>query len=113
MQWQPLNDANLSPTLVVSLSDLCLGSTHVFDHGDIAADDAAIWQIARRDSYLIATKDTDFLEFSLLRGAPPKVVLPRTGNVPTVRIERLLRLRADRVRQFAADQDEAVLIIDR
>ena len=108
-----LFDANLSPRLAASLSDLYPGSTHVFDHGDIAADDAAIWRVARRDGYSIATKDTDFLELSLLRGAPPKVVLLRMGNVPTARIEHLLRLRADRVRQFAADQDEAVLIIDR
>ena len=108
-----LFDANLSPRLVTSLSDLYPGSSHVFDHGGIAADDAAVWRIAGRDGYSIATKDTDFLELSLLRGAPPKVVLLRLGNVPTARIEQLLRLRADRVRQFAANRDEAVLIVDR
>jgi predicted nuclease of predicted toxin-antitoxin system len=108
-----LFDANLSPRLAASLSDLYPGSTHVFDQGDIAADDATIWRIAGRDGYSIATKDTDFLELSLLRGAPPKVVLLRIGNVTTATIEQLLRLRADRLRQFAADPDEAVLIIDR
>jgi predicted nuclease of predicted toxin-antitoxin system len=55
----------------------------------------------------------DFLELSLLHGAPPKVVLLRVGNVTTARLEHLLRLRADRVRQFALDPDEAVLIVDR
>lgn len=107
-----LFDANLSPTLVGAVSDLFPGSTHVFDHGDIAHDDLAIWETAKRDDYMIATKDTDFLELSLLRGAPPKVILLRTGNVATARIETLLRQRADRVREFAADPDEAVLIID-
>ena len=108
-----LFDANLSPSLVASLADLFPGSVHVFEHGDIAADDAAIWALAGRDSFLIATKDTDFLELSLLRGAPPKVVLLRTGNVPTATIEILLRRYVDRVGAFAASPDEAVLIIDR
>ena len=108
-----LFDANLSPRLVASLSDLYPGSAHVFDHGSIAADDAAIWRIAGRDGYSIATKDTDFLELSLLHGAPPKVVLLRIGNAPTARIEQLLRRRADRIRQFVGAPDEAVLIVDR
>ena len=51
------------------------GSTDVFDHGDMASDDRAIWRLAARVGYLIANKDTDFLDLSLLRGAPPKVVL--------------------------------------
>ena|ERR1043166_16348 len=108
-----LFDANLSPRLVTSLSDVYPGSAHVYGYGGLAADDAAIWQIAKRDGYAIATKDTDFLELSLLHGAPPKVVLLRVGNVTTARLEHLLRLRADRVRQFALDPDEAVLIVDR
>jgi predicted nuclease of predicted toxin-antitoxin system len=68
-------DANLSPRLVVALSDLYPNSTHVFDHGDLASNDAAIWNFAKREDYLIVTKDTDFLDLSLLYGAPPKAVL--------------------------------------
>ena len=108
-----LFDANLSPALVRALADVYPGSSHVFAHGDIAADDAAIWSLAARDGYLIATKDTDFLDLSLLRGGPPKVVLLGVGNVTTAKIEEILRLHADRIRQFAADPVEAVLIIDR
>lgn len=108
-----LLDAKLSPALVVSLADLYPASTHVFDHGDIVTDDTAIWELAARDGYVIATKDTDFLELSLLRGAPPKVVLLRCGNVTTARVEALLRLRCDDVRRFKSDPDVAVLFIDR
>ena len=108
-----LFDANLSPALIAALADLYPGSTHVFEHGDIVSDDAAIWDVAMREGYVIATKDTDFLDLSLLRGAPPKVVLLRTGNVPTSRIVFLLRLHADRVRHFVQDLDETILIIGR
>jgi predicted nuclease of predicted toxin-antitoxin system len=108
-----LFDANLSIRLVSSLDDLYPDSTHVSVQGGITANDAEIWQIAKRDGYTIATKDTDFLELSLLRGAPPKVVLLRVGNVSTARIEQLLRQHADRVRQFIAVPDQAVLIVHR
>ena len=108
-----LFDANLSPALIAAVDDLYPGSIHVFDHGDIVSDDAAIWDFAMREGYVIATKDTDFLDLSFLRGAPPKVVLLRTGNVPTSRIVFLLRLRADRVHHFVEDLDESVLIIER
>ncbi|MDZ4841729.1 MAG: DUF5615 family PIN-like protein [Hyphomicrobium aestuarii] len=107
-----LFDANLSPRLVEHRQDLYSNSTHVFDHGEIAVDDAAIWALARRDGYVIATKDTDFLELSLLHGAPPKVVLLRIGNAPTAKALAVLVRHRDRVRRFADDPYEATLIID-
>ena len=85
----------------------------MFELGDISKDDGKIWDIAQRVGFLITTKDTDFLELSLLQGAPPKVVFLRTGNVPTSTIERLLRRYHERIVQFSKDHIEAVLIIDR
>lgn len=108
-----LFDANLSPTLVRALNDEFPGSSHVFDNGDIATDDRGIWDLAKRAGFLIVTKDTDFLDLSLLHGAPPKVVLLRVGNVATARVEQLLRTHAHRIARFAADSDEAVLFIER
>jgi predicted nuclease of predicted toxin-antitoxin system len=69
--------------------------------------------MAKAQGYLIVTKDTDFLELSLLRGAPPKVVLLRIGNVPTTRIEALLRQHVTRIHQFDTDKGKALLIIGR
>jgi predicted nuclease of predicted toxin-antitoxin system len=36
--------------------------------------------IRRRTCFSILTKDTDFEKYSILRGAPPKVVWLRIGN---------------------------------
>jgi predicted nuclease of predicted toxin-antitoxin system len=107
-----LLDANLSPSLVARLTDIHPGSTHVFDHGDIASDDMAIWLLARSGGYVVVTKDTDFLQLSLLHGAPPKVVFLRLGNVSTVKVEAVLRSLADRMCRFELDPDEAVLIVE-
>jgi predicted nuclease of predicted toxin-antitoxin system len=108
-----LFDANLAPSLVVRLSAVYPKSTHVFMHGDIASDDMAIWELAKHEHYLIATKDTDFLELSLLNGAPPKVVLLRLGNVSTSEVEVVLRTYAAEVARFSNDPQEAVLVVNR
>ena len=107
-----LFDANLSPTLVRRLADIVPGSAHVFDIGNIASDDLKIWDFARGSGYAIASKDTDFLDLSLLRGAPPKVILLRTGNVVTSVIEKLIRTRFAEISRFATDPNEAFLIIN-
>ncbi len=69
--------------------------------------------MAEQDGLAIVTKDTDFLDLSMLRGAPPKVVLLHTGNVPTSHIATLLRAHAAHIATFVADPIEAILFIDR
>nr|VFJ62880.1 MAG: hypothetical protein BECKDK2373B_GA0170837_111711 [Candidatus Kentron sp. DK] len=45
------------------------------------ASDAAIWRFARKNDFVIVTKDADFAEMSLIQGSPPKVIWTRLGNV--------------------------------
>jgi predicted nuclease of predicted toxin-antitoxin system len=53
--------------------------------------DAEIWQFARQNDFTIVTFDADFLDISVLRGIPPKIIWLRTGNLPTLRIaERII-----------------------
>lgn len=106
-----LLDANVSPQLVWMLADIFPGSRHVFDVGDIASDDALIWAYAKQHDVVIVSKDTDFLEMSLLYGPPPKVILLRSGNVPTARIERSLRKHLKDIERFLADANESYLIV--
>jgi len=42
--------------------------------------DKGLWTYAADHGFSILTKDTDFEKYSLLRGAPPKVVWLRIGN---------------------------------
>jgi len=70
-----LLDENLSPRLVGVLSDLYPGSAHVHQCGLGSADDAAIWDYARRNSFTIESKDSDFEQRSVLSGAPPKIIM--------------------------------------
>ena len=70
-----------------------------------AASDWAIWQFARDSGLTIVSKDADFQRFSILYGAPPKVIWLRLGNCSTEGIIRLLRERRDEISRFIIDQE--------
>ena len=79
-----LIDENLSDRLPRSLQDIFPDSFHVRGVGLESTDDDEIWAYARTQGLAIVTKDKDYFQLSLERGHPPKVVLIRTGNTPTI-----------------------------
>ncbi len=86
-----LFDHHLSPRLVKSLADIYPDSNHVYRLGLDRAVDKDIWEYARREGFLIVTKDADFSDLCMLLGFPPKVVWIRRGNCKTSAVEAILR----------------------
>jgi predicted nuclease of predicted toxin-antitoxin system len=87
-----LIDENLSEALTVSLHDLFPDSLHIRTLGSGGASDLTVWELARQHDCILLTRDEDFLRLSILRGAPPKVILIRLGNCPTQDVVHLLIL---------------------
>lgn len=108
-----LLDQNLAPALARRLADLYPGSAHVREFGLQASDDEAIWSHAAAHGFTIVTKDDDFRQRSVLRGAPPRVIWLRLGNCRTSDVEAVLRARHADVREFVGDADAALLILAR
>lgn len=106
-----LFDENLSPRLAGSLADIFPGSAHVHALGLGSTDDAAVWQFARDGGWTMVTKDSDYYDISLVRGAPPKLVWIRRGNCATETVESMLRRRADEVASLAIDESVVVLVL--
>ena len=104
-----LFDHHLSPKLVRRLADLYPGSNHVYPLGLDQAEDKDIWEYARRESFLVVTKDADFSDLSLLLGFPPKIIWVRRGNCSTSAIEAILRRHFDDIE--ALDQDQVVGVL--
>lgn len=104
-----LFDENLSFRLAYALQDIYPGSTHVRDVGLLGTEDKRIWEYAAEHGFILASKDTDFYQRSLLYGVPPKVIWLRVGNAPTPTILALLRERYVLVRRFAEDTDASFL----
>jgi len=45
---------------------------------------------AKQNQFVIVTKDSDYFDMSLLRGAPPRVIWLKTGNVTKSKVTQLL-----------------------
>jgi predicted nuclease of predicted toxin-antitoxin system len=104
-----LFDHNLSPRLTKLLADIYPDSDHVYPLGLDQAADAEIWEYARREDFLIVTKDADFGDLCMLLGFPPKVIWIRRGNCQTSAIEAMLRHHRSDIE--ALDQDIATGVL--
>jgi predicted nuclease of predicted toxin-antitoxin system len=106
-----LFDQHLSRKLVTRLADLFPTATHVVLVGLDRAEDEAIWRFATTHSCTIVTKDSDFNDISVLRGAPPKVIWLHIGNCTTARAEQVLRNNAAVIAAFIVDPGSRILEI--
>lgn len=107
-----LLDQNLSRRLLPELEPLFPGSSQVQLLGLDEASDTVIWTYAREGGFSIVTKDADFLELSLLRGAPPKVIWLNLGNVPNSVVRAKLLAQSSEICHFLAASNEDVLAIE-
>jgi predicted nuclease of predicted toxin-antitoxin system len=78
-----LIDANLPPALVTWLVQSGHEARHVDDVIQPPALDEAVWAVAHEQSFVIVSKDVDFVQFSSAKAdqAQPQVVWVRCGNL--------------------------------
>ncbi len=98
--------------MLPALEPLFPGSSQVALLGLAEAHDSAIWFHAQREGFAIITKDADFVELSLLRGFPPKVVLINLGNVSNTAIVARLLAAEPAMRDFLENSTEGVLEVE-
>ena len=106
-----LVDENLPPRLASDLADLFPESTHVSSVELGGTSDSVIWEYARTHGFAFLTKDKDFANLSIARGAPPKVILLQTGNCSTVEIVGMVRKNAVRFSDFEIDAQRSLLVL--
>lgn len=100
-----LFDQNLSRKLVNRLADIFPESSHVQFHGLAEKTDTEIWEFAKLNDFCIVTQDADFAERSRLYGSPPKVMWLRCGNVPTYKVEELIRMGSEAIQELWVNTD--------
>ena len=85
-----LFDENLSHRLLKSACQPWPDSKHVRDVGLESASDSEVWDFAKKNDFIIISKDTDFCHRSSVYGHPPKVIWVRAGNCSTKAVKDLI-----------------------
>jgi predicted nuclease of predicted toxin-antitoxin system len=106
-----LFDQNISPRLVERLADIYPESVHVYLIGLGDANDIEIWEYAKKNDYMIVTKDADFSELGVVKGFPPKVIWIRRGNCTTKDIENILRENFEQIEFLSEDKNTGILVL--
>ncbi|MDZ8031877.1 MULTISPECIES: DUF5615 family PIN-like protein [unclassified Nostoc] len=106
-----LLDENLSDRIISRIVDLYPDSVHVKTLGLINTDDVVIWEYAKVHDFVIASKDSDFHQRSLLYGHPPKFIYLRIGNSPTSKVVQILRDNFGIISQFGDSEVESILVL--
>lgn len=105
-----LLDANISWRLATKLKSHFTDCAHVDKIGlPIPVKDSEIWSFALENEFIIVTNDEDFLNFSNLKGFPPKVVLLRTGNQGSNYIETLLIKHKEAIAALEVSEEYGLL----
>lgn len=107
-----LIDANISWRLAKLLNDTFPDIIHIERTGlPVPAEDTLIWDWAKDNDYIIVTNDEDFLNLSIQKGFPPKVILLRMGNQSTKNIALILTKYKSDIEILASDLNSGILEI--
>ncbi|MBI4209608.1 MAG: DUF5615 family PIN-like protein [Deltaproteobacteria bacterium] len=106
-----LLDQNISHRLVAILKGLFPKVSHVREHGLKQADDEAVWEFARKNDFMIVSKDSDFHQRSFLYGYPPKIIWLRVGNCSTQDLENIFRTYRKTIEKFYQNEEASFLIL--
>lgn len=104
-----LLDQNLSRRILKQLQPHYPDSSQVALLKMDKSDDIEIWEYARKNGFIIVTKDSDFQELSVLKGEPPKVIWLKCGNKSKQYIADLLIQNKTRIEELI--QEHSVLEI--
>jgi predicted nuclease of predicted toxin-antitoxin system len=93
-----LIDAQLPPALVSWLAEQGFEAQHVANISMSDASDAAIWDFAIANGFIIITKDEDFAERAFRTTPSPVIIWFRLGNSTNRALLQWLWPRWDRIK---------------
>ena len=85
-----LLDENLSRRIVPFLQSAFPGSAQVALLGLETVADAEIWRYAKKNGFVIVSRDSDFHERSLIEGHPPQLIWLKIPNRSRAAVLKIL-----------------------
>ena len=104
-----LFDQNISYRILKKIASEFPDAQHTGRLNLNVSTDFQIWDFARTNDYCIVTFDSDFIDISVLRGFPPKVIWLKFGNSSTEQIARLLLQHHSMIKEFLNSHELAFL----
>ena len=77
-----LFDQNISHRIIKEVTGDFEGSAQVGHLGLENASDREIWDYAKKNEFVIVTFDSDFFDFSMIWGHPPKIIRIKSIKQP-------------------------------
>ena len=108
-----LLDENCSERLLPLLTTRFPDSQPSRLRGFGGADNHILWELARREGYVPVSKDEDFLDLSVSRGCPPKVVCLAIGNASHTQTASLLLVQAEVIKAFCDHPEAGFLLLGK
>lgn len=106
-----LLDENLSRRVVPFLLEAYPDSSQIALLAMESANDLTIWEFAKANNFVIVTRDADFLDLSLVKGQPPKVMRLRTPNQTRAKVLSVLLANRLVIEESLLTNDEACIEI--
>ena len=106
-----LFDQNISFRIIKKIEDIFPDSEQTLRLNLDKTSDLEIWEYAKRNNFCIVTFDSDFIDISVLKGTPPKIILLRTGNTTTNSIAEIIKLNHVIIKEFLTSIEVAYLIL--
>lgn len=104
-----LFDQNISFRILKKIADFFPDAQQTFKLNLNGSTDLQIWEYAKLNKLCIVTFDSDFIDISVLRGSPPKIIWLRTGNTSTDVIADILISNQVLIKQFMQSEEASYL----
>ena len=106
-----LFDQNISFKIIKRIENFLPNSKQVKSLKLENKSDKEIWEYAKKHKYVIVTFDSDFYDFSIIWGSPPKIIWLRTNDQRTETIVSLLKNHVLTINEFIENSEIACLEI--
>jgi predicted nuclease of predicted toxin-antitoxin system len=104
-----LFDQNISYRILKKIEDIFPEAKHVKELKLDKSSDIEIWIYAKDNNFSIVTFDSDFMDLSILKGIPPKIIWLRLGNTSTNNIASIFRTKHKNIKEFLESEDSSLL----
>ncbi|OFX46075.1 MAG: hypothetical protein A2046_04250 [Bacteroidetes bacterium GWA2_30_7] len=111
MQLKFIIDTQLPPLLYSVFKRFDCNAIHTTFYPDgHLLKDKQIREIAIIENLIIVTKDEDFIDYYLIKGAPPKILLLDIGNINNKDLVSILVKQMEEIKKSFIDNCELVII---